>query len=142
VEKIFLIPRRGGYSAWPLTQSFDPKSPPLEFMLGKEERQNIEKAIKDKKAELEIKIEEYKELTKPIPPENAIGRVSRMDAINNKSVNEAALRQAENTLIKLDLALLKIDEPHFGLCTGCGKSIPIGRVMLMPQSTRCVQCAS
>ena len=31
----------------------------------------------------------------PIAPENAIGRVSRMDAINNKSVNEAALKKAE-----------------------------------------------
>ena len=29
-------------------------------------------------------IAEYKELTKPIAPENAIGRISRMDAINNK----------------------------------------------------------
>ncbi len=43
------------------------------------------------------RILEYRELTKPIPPENAIGRVSRMDAINNRSVNEAAL-------INIDLA--------------------------------------
>ena len=32
--------------------------------------------------EIEL-IKEYKELTKPIAPENAIGRISRMDAINN-----------------------------------------------------------
>ena len=38
---------------------------------------------------------DYKEITKPIAPENAIGRISRMDAINNKSVTEAALRQAK-----------------------------------------------
>ena len=40
------------------------------------------------------KILEYTELCKPIAPENSIGRVSRMDAINNKSVVEAALRVA------------------------------------------------
>ena len=39
------------------------------------------------------KITEYTELCKPIAPENAIGRISRMDAINNKSVIEAALRK-------------------------------------------------
>ena len=31
---------------------------------------------------LKVKIEELKEVTKPIAPENAIGRISRMDAIN------------------------------------------------------------
>ena len=51
------------------------------------------------------KISDLKELTKPISPENAIGRVSRMDAINNKSVNEAALRTSENKLKKLKYAL-------------------------------------
>ena len=47
------------------------------------------------------KIIEYSELCKPIPPENSIGRISRMDAINNKSVIEAALREIyEETGIK------------------------------------------
>ena len=40
------------------------------------------------------KIRRYEEMTQPIAPDNAIGRVSRMDAINNKSVIEAALRKA------------------------------------------------
>ena len=36
-------------------------------------------------------IREYKKSTQPISPENAIGRVSRMDAINNNSIVYAAL---------------------------------------------------
>ena len=47
------------------------------------------------------KITEYSELCKPIAPENAIGRISRMDAINNKSVVEAALREAKNKMQQL-----------------------------------------
>ena len=47
--------------------------------------QKIEEEIK----KVESQIIDYRELTKPISPENAIGRVSRMDAINNKSKNEA-----------------------------------------------------
>jgi len=39
-------------------------------------------------------IKTYQELTKPVAPDVAIGRISRMDAINNKSVAESALRQA------------------------------------------------
>lgn len=36
-------------------------------------------------------VEKFRDLTKPIAPENSIGRVSRMDAINNKSVNDSTL---------------------------------------------------
>ena len=73
-------------------------------------------AIHQKIAVAEKRIAQLKELCKPIAPENAIGRVSRMDAINNKSMNEAALQQTEITLQKLKIALSKVDEPNFGKC--------------------------
>lgn len=87
-------------------------------------------------------VNKYKVLTQPIAPENAIGRVSRMDAINNKSVNEAALRKAQNKLNNLRVALTKIDDSDFGQCVKCRKKIPIGRILLMPQAISCVNCAS
>ena len=86
-------------------------------------------------------IADYRELTKPISPENAIGRISRMDAINNKSVAEAALRQAEGKLKNLQNVLESIDNKDFGLCLKCQQTIPIGRILLMPQSRHCVNCA-
>ncbi len=84
---------------------------------------NGQKALKQK-IELEIiqtsqRIEELKELTKPISPENAIGRVSRMDAIHNKSVNERTLRQMEFKYKKLTLAIDKIEDSDFGNCRRC-----------------------
>lgn len=86
-------------------------------------------------------ITQLEELTQPVGPENAIGRISRMDAINNKSVNEAALRSLKDKLQKIERAMERIDEPDFGVCVKCGKPIPEGRIMLMPGSTRCVNCA-
>jgi len=80
-------------------------------------------------------------LTKPIPPENAIGRVSRMDAINNRSVNQAALRQVEKQHKNLLRALDRLKEDRFGLCHNCGDRIPMGRILLVPGATRCVRCA-
>ncbi|MBK7435458.1 MAG: hypothetical protein IPI77_01355 [Saprospiraceae bacterium] len=52
-------------------------------------------------AKSEQVILENSEMTKPVAPDVAIGRISRMDAINNKSVTEAVLRQAERKLISL-----------------------------------------
>lgn len=80
-------------------------------------------------------------VTRPIAPENAIGRVSRMDAINNKSINEAALVKARKQNVHLERALTRIEEPTFGVCMRCQQPIPVGRLMLMPATTRCVRCA-
>jgi DnaK suppressor protein len=89
----------------------------------------------------EKQVSEYKELTQPIKPENAIGRISRMDAINNKSVTEAALRKALNKLDKLKIAFSKVDDDDFGTCIRCHKPIPLGRILIMPHERTCVACS-
>ena len=106
-----------------------------------EELQTIEHRALRKREDLKERIAEYWELTKPIPPSEAIGRVSRMDAINNRSVNEAALRQLEQELAALEKALSRMRDEKFGKCMQCGEDIPTGRLMLMPGATRCVRCA-
>ena len=111
-------------------------------MLKPEERQHLKSTIERKIVRAKGEIEELEELTKPIAPENAIGRVSRMDAINNKSVNEAALGQTRQKLKKLEKALENIDKEDFGICFKCGRSIPMGRLVLVPESTLCMRCAS
>ena len=63
----------------------------------------IEAQVLEKIAITKEKIKKYTELCKPIPPQNSIGRISRMDAINNKSVTEAALRQAKKEMYALDI---------------------------------------
>lgn len=89
----------------------------------------------------EAKIIDYEALCKPIGPENSIGRVSRMDAINNKSIYEAALRTAKDKRNKLETVLTKIDDPDFGDCQRCKQPIPLMRLVLLPESSLCVNCA-
>jgi len=103
----------------------------------KDIRIKIEKLIQDSFADIEV----LEEATAPISPENSIGRVSRMDAINNKSVVESSLRQSKSKLAKLKIALTKIDGPNFGKCMRCGKDIQEKRLMFLPQSDRCIHCA-
>ncbi|MDA3865685.1 MAG: TraR/DksA C4-type zinc finger protein [Salinivirgaceae bacterium] len=86
-------------------------------------------------------ITDYKDLTQPISPDDAIGRISRMDAINNKTVNEAALRQAQEKLRKLHYVLKKLGSDDFGICVKCGQPIPLGRILIKPESVHCVKCA-
>jgi len=105
------------------------------------DKKQLKAKISKELTDLEASIKDLKELTKPIAPENSIGRVSRMDAINNKSVNEAALRQAELKMSKLQIAMVKIDLPTYGKCKACAEQIPLPRLMYMPESSHCVKCA-
>ena len=87
-----------------------------------------------------ISINEYKKLTKPISPENSIGRVSRMDAINNKSVMEESLRKLEAKYEKLKFIKTQTQNEDFGMCLKCKNEIPLGRIMIIPESRFCVKC--
>ena len=109
-------------------------------MLKPSDIQSIKDKITAQLKKIEADIVEYTELTKPISPENAIGRISRMDAINNKSVNEAALRNTKNKQQKLQRALKEVESPSFGLCRQCGNAIEIEKLLVMPESIRCVAC--
>lgn len=102
---------------------------------------NIKDKILTEIAEIEKQISSQEKNTKPIAPDNAIGRISRMDAIVSKSVTEASLNQAQNRLKRLKHALSKLDSPDFGICIKCGEPIPIGRILVIPESRHCVNCA-
>lgn len=86
-------------------------------------------------------IADLKQMTEPVAPDVAIGRISRMDAINNKAISEAALRKAEEKLQQLERMTRLVDEPGFGLCKRCGQPIPMQRLILIPASVFCVRCA-
>lgn len=89
----------------------------------------------------EKEIQELERLVVPVSPENSIGRVSRIDAINNKSVVEAALRNKKNKLSKMKVARSKIDREDFGICIHCKRAIQPARLIIMPESSSCIYCA-
>jgi len=101
----------------------------------------IKKIIKEQISSINDDIVELTELTKPISLDNSIGRLSRMDAINNKAINEKALRDKKQTLQKLNRALERYEDGKLGICLKCSQEIPFGRLKFMPYTTRCVNCA-
>lgn len=107
-----------------------------------DEKKQIKKRLEEEIENTILLVNKYRDLTQPIAPENSIGRVSRMDAINNKSVNQLALSNAELKLNNLKIALTKINDDDFGICFKCKNPIPIGRILIRPQSITCVNCAN
>ncbi|MFW5862981.1 MAG: TraR/DksA family transcriptional regulator [Spirochaetota bacterium] len=107
-----------------------------------EEKQAVRKEIEQRIADAEKSIQTLREQTKPVPPSVAIGRLTRMDAIQQKSMAEANLRSTENDIKNLKKALLRLDEDNFGVCVVCKGEIPLGRILAVPEAKVCVTCAS
>ena len=106
------------------------------------EKNQLRELIPQRIARVKTDIEELIELTKPIEPDCAIGRVSRMDAINNKSINDAGLIKKRLQLQGLEASMKSLDEKNFGKCLVCGNEIQMGRILVMPESRKCMACAS
>ncbi|MDZ7725932.1 MAG: TraR/DksA C4-type zinc finger protein [candidate division KSB1 bacterium] len=110
--------------------------------MNENKKQQIKSAILEQLSLIEKDIELLEEATAPIAPDNAIGRLTRMDAINNKAVAEAALVDKRATFSNLKQALTKIDAADFGQCAHCGSEIAFERLMYLPHSPYCITCAS
>lgn len=107
-----------------------------------EEKNDLETRLNDEAEATRRDIERLEELTKPIPPDSALGRLTRMDAIGGKGVNEAALRNSREKLIKLEQAVEKLAGSSYGICEVCQRPISKARLEALPESSRCVVCAS
>jgi len=109
--------------------------------MNQKEAKEIAEIIDEQIESIKEEIIELKELTKPVKLDASVGRLSRMDAINNKAINEKSLREKKSTLQKLERAQERAAEGDLGKCLKCGNDIPFGRLKIMPYTTRCVQCA-
>ena len=71
---------------------------------------------------------------------NALGRVSRMDAINNKIIFEASERNLQSRFSLLNQSLHFINDHNFGVCIKCRQAIPFERLKICPEIRYCVEC--
>jgi DnaK suppressor protein len=105
-----------------------------------EELKEIHEIINREIQKLSKKIKELKEFTAPVSPDNAIGRISRMDAIHNKSIVEASLRNLQTRVSQLQNISQVVHEKEFGLCTKCHKPIAFERLKIRPEIRLCAGC--
>jgi len=105
------------------------------------DKEKLRQLIADELISLEDHIKGLEVRCQPISPDNAIGRLSRMEAIGEQGVQQMALDAARKRRSGLKLALDRIEnDPDFGQCEQCDQSIPVARLMLMPESLYCVRC--
>ena len=108
----------------------------------KAQKEEIKQIMEQKLREAHETIEDLQDAVKSVSPDNAIGRVSRMDAIGSKAVNDMALQKAKNKIDQLEYALGTWGTHEFGCCQMCMQEISFQRLSAMPEVTFCMSCAS
>ncbi len=72
----------------------------------------------------------------------AIGRLSRMDAMQQQAMSEETRRRRRRELILIDAALMRIEEGEYGYCLRCGEEIPEARLKFDPAVAHCIKHAT
>ena len=73
--------------------------------------------------------------------QTSVGRLSRMDAMQQQAMAAAQGRRRAARLRALAAAIRRVETDEFGWCESCGEEIPAGRLEIDPTATRCVACA-
>ena len=75
-------------------------------------------------------------------PDSAIGRLTRVDAVQAGYVSDALRREMRAELARIERALRSIDEGTFGICRGCGDALSSARLEAKPDANLCIDCAA
>ena len=73
--------------------------------------------------------------------EQSIGRLSRMDAMQQQAMHIANDTRRQHRYAALSAALKRMDDGDYGYCHQCDEMIGAGRLAIDPATMLCVQCA-
>ena len=87
-------------------------------------------------------LESSKDSTQAVEPDRAIGRLTRMDAIQQQSMAKANRATYQLRLQQAQQAIRHIAEEDYGYCRRCDEAIGYRRLKAKPETPFCVTCQS
>ena len=97
--------------------------------------------ILDEIAELEKLSQDSSSDRAPVTlDQQAVGRLSRMDAMQQQSMELAKEDRRRLRIASLKAALIRLDDGNFGECLSCGEDIADKRLAIDVAATLCIGC--
>lgn len=85
----------------------------------------------------------HDEATKAVElDQQSIGRVSRIDAIQQQQMAQATERRRQIQIQRINAALRRVEEDEYGYCVECGDEILEKRLDTDPAIPTCTKCAT
>ena len=101
----------------------------------------LKSALLDLQEELTTTLGRSASAAQPVTlDQQAVGRVSRIDAIQQQQMVEANRRRIKIRLQQIKVALAAINNEEYGYCRRCEEDIGFGRLHAKPESAICVDC--
>ncbi len=98
--------------------------------------------LDERRAELMAQSEMSSDARKPVElDQQAVGRLSRMDAMQQQEMAAAAERSRKRDLMRIEMAERRLASDDYGYCAECDEEIPDGRLAIDPMAEKCVRCA-
>tara|TARA_B100000965_G_scaffold292098_1_gene249931 strand:- start:6380 stop:6706 length:327 start_codon:yes stop_codon:yes gene_type:complete len=72
--------------------------------------------------------------------QQSVGRLSRMDAIQQQNMNLATETNRNNKISQIENTLKRIELGTFGICISCGEEISEKRLLIDPTVLKCIDC--
>jgi DnaK suppressor protein len=92
--------------------------------------------------ELNSMLSDSLESSRPVGLDQPIGRLSRMDALQQQSMTQASRRAAQVRISLIETALHKISRDDYGYCMECEEEIGFARLQAQPEAPFCLDCQS
>ena len=111
-------------------------------MLSDTQLQEFRDRLHEMKEELSSLSQSTQEERKPVQlDQQSVGRLSRMDALQEQAMQLETERRRQLTLARIEAALLRLTGDEFGYCVSCGEEVSVARLEHDPSVTACVSCA-
>ena len=92
------------------------------------------------KKELKLLLLTSSASSQPVDLDQPIGRLSRMDALQQQAMAKANRAGHQQRLILIDAALQAIKQSSYGECRRCEEPIGYARLNVRPESPFCLDC--
>ena len=100
--------------------------------------EEIESELRERLAELQQRMASIKDdASREYPSDSAEQAQER----ENDEVVDAIGHETALAIREVTAALERLGDGSYGICESCGESIGEGRLKVLPQATRCVNCA-
>jgi len=111
--------------------------------LTQQQLEQLHSVLEDKRQQLQAQLESTNPDTKPVAlDQQSVGRVSRIDAIQQQQMALANQQQSTQLLQRIELALQRIESGEYGFCFQCGEPIAFERLRAQPFAGLCIDCQS
>ena len=104
------------------------------------QRSELHSALLELRQELLKQLEDSIDGSKPVSLDQPIGRLSRMDAMQQQSMVQANRRTARTRLQRTEAALRRYDGDAYGLCVACEEEVGYARLKAQPEAPFCIDC--